>query len=150
LEAAVAGGEQGALEEQRAHAMTLPLLLDREGGLPLAPCSRSHRAQLGSASQHTVDEEAVNNGINAECELGVLAQELVRYRAGKAAAAALQVEAQQMVAIEIGFCNPQFSNQAAARELVVHENLLLWVSNHSAILQRNMHRTMTAAGRRCH
>src|SRR3974390_2871695 len=109
LEPAVARSKQGALEQHRADPVTLPRLLDREGGLALATNDRSYRTQLGDSAQYAVDKETMNDGIDAECELGVVAQELVGYRAGKTAAPALQIEGQEMRAGEIGFGETPFA-----------------------------------------
>ena len=65
LDAAVARGQQRALEQRRADAVALPGLLDAEGGLGLARERRAERAQLGRAAQHAVDEEAVHHGAEA-------------------------------------------------------------------------------------
>ena len=66
LDAAVAGGEQRAVEQRRADAVALPLGFDGEGGLGLARERGPERAQLGRAAQHAVDEEAVDHRVQAE------------------------------------------------------------------------------------
>src|SRR5262249_12734561 len=60
FEAAIARREQRALEQQRADAVTLPWLLDRERRLGLARHGCSNRPQFRSAAQRAIDEKAVN------------------------------------------------------------------------------------------
>jgi len=46
--------------------------------------------------------------------------ELVRYRAGKTPAPAFAVEPKQVVAIDVGFVDPQFADHAAIGQRLVH------------------------------
>jgi hypothetical protein len=46
--------------------------------------------------------------------------ELVRYRAGKAPVPAFAVEPKQVVAIGVGFVDPQFADHAAIGQRLVH------------------------------
>ena len=48
-------------------------LLDREGGFGLACYRRADRPQLGRAAQGPVDEEAMNDGVDAERQIGIVA-----------------------------------------------------------------------------
>src|SRR5262249_48516989 len=66
FEAAVARGEQRALEQHGTDAVALPWLLDREGGLGLTCHGRSDRPQLRCAAQRVVDEETMDERIDAE------------------------------------------------------------------------------------
>ena len=66
FEPAIARGEQRALKQHGADAMALPRLLDRECRFRLARDRRSDRAQLGGAAQRALDEEPVNDRVDAE------------------------------------------------------------------------------------
>ena len=46
--------------------------------------------------------------------------EVVGHRAGKAPAPAVAVEAEQVVAIGVGFADPQFADHAAVGQRLVH------------------------------
>ena len=124
VDAAVARGEQRALEQHGADAVALPGLLDAESGFRLVREQRAERAQFGGAAQHAVDEEAVHHHAHVVRGRGVAGDELVRHRAGKAPVAAFLVEAQQVVAIGVGLADPQFADHAAVRQRLVHLGLL--------------------------
>src|SRR5262249_158950 len=66
----------------------------------------------------------MNERIDAECKIGIVAHEFVRYRAGKTVAAAGGIKTQQVVAVTFGFADPQFADQAAAGQRLAHERLL--------------------------
>jgi hypothetical protein len=67
--AAIARGKQRALEQRRAHTMALPRPLNGECSLRLATGWRAYDAQLGGPAQYIIDEEAVDDRIETECEL---------------------------------------------------------------------------------
>src|SRR5262249_58190165 len=94
LVAAVARSQQRAREQRGADAEALPRPLDAERGLGLLVSAE--RAQLGRAAQHTVDEIAVDDGVEAQRHLHVAADEVVRHGAGETVAPAVAVEPQQM------------------------------------------------------
>src|SRR5262245_31530812 len=122
FDAAVARGEQRALEQHGAYAVALPRLLDGEGGLRLPHQRRTERTQLGRAAQRAVDEEAVDERIDAERKLGIVAHELVGHGAGEAVAPAVGIETQQVVAIGVGFADPQFADHGAVGQRVAHRS----------------------------
>jgi hypothetical protein len=62
----------------------------------------------------------VNDGVDAERQIGIIAHEVVRHRAGKPVAPAVGVEPQQVVAICLGFADPQFADQTAVGEWIMH------------------------------
>ena len=101
--------------------LTLPVLLDRERGLRLVGEALAERTQFRDATQHAVDEEAMDHGIEAERQRDVILDELIRHRAAEAVAAALLIETQQMVAIRTGAVDPQFADHAAVDQMVVHQ-----------------------------
>src|SRR5215468_8133136 len=102
LEAAVARRQQRAAKQRCADAMALPRLLDAEGRLGLAVESRAERPQFASPAQHVVDEEAVDHGIEIVGDGNVIADELIRYAAAEPASPGVRVEAQQMLAVDVG------------------------------------------------
>src|SRR5581483_5128632 len=83
LDAAVARGEERALEERRADPVALPRLLDAEGGFRLARQWSADAPQLGCAAQNAVDEESMQHDARAARGLRVARDRLVRHRAGK-------------------------------------------------------------------
>jgi hypothetical protein len=99
--------------------MSLPRLLDAEGGFALVREHRAQRAQFRGAAQHAVDEEAVDHDAGLVGGCGVSGNEVFRHRAGKAPIAAVAVEAQQVVAIGVGLVDPQFADHAAFRQWLV-------------------------------
>ena len=110
--ATIAGGEERALEERRPDAMALPGVFNRECRFRLCPPRRADGAQLGGTAQHIADKEAVNDRIEPKCELGIFAQEVLRDAARETVAPAFRIKAEQMVAVEIGFGDPQFDGSA--------------------------------------
>jgi len=124
LEATVARREQRALEQHGTDPVALPRLLDGEGGFSFAGHRRPDRSQLRGAAQNPVDEKAMNDGIDPERQIGIVANELVGHRAGKAVAATVGIETQQMVAIVLGFADPQFPDQASLGQRVMHRCVL--------------------------
>ena len=66
----------------------------------------------------------MNDGVDAERQIGIVADELVRHRAGKTVASTVAIETQQVVAISLGFADPQFADQASVREWVTHVHVL--------------------------
>jgi len=65
LDAAVAGGEQAALQKRRTDAVALPRLLDAEGGLGRIRERRAQEPQFGDPTQDAVDEKAVQDDAGA-------------------------------------------------------------------------------------
>ena len=98
-------------------------VFDAEGGLGLARERRPERAQFGRAAQHAVDEEAVHHGAEPEGRVDVVADELIRHAAAEPAVPAFAVEAQQMVAVVVGFADPQFADEAAIGERFLHRRI---------------------------
>jgi hypothetical protein len=66
----------------------------------------------------------MNDGVDAERQIRIVADELVRHRPGKTVAPAVGIETQQVVAISLGFADPQFADQASMRERVTHVRVL--------------------------
>jgi hypothetical protein len=99
-------------------------LLDRERGFGLTLYRRADRPQLRGAAQGPVDEEAVNDRVDAERQIGIIGYELVRHRAGEAVASTVGIETQQMLAIGLGFADPQFADQPSGRQRVTHGRIL--------------------------
>ena len=60
LDAAIARGEQGALQKLGADAVALPGPLDAEGGFGLTRV-RAERPQLRYTAQHAIGQEAVDH-----------------------------------------------------------------------------------------
>ena len=106
VDAAVARDEQRALEQRRADAVALPFGFDGEGDFGFARERGAERAQFGCAAQHAVDKEAVHDRVEAERCCDVVLDEFVGHRAAETAVAAVAVEAQQMIAIDVGFADP--------------------------------------------
>src|SRR5262249_32628483 len=109
----VARGEQHALEQRRADAVALPIFFDAEGGFRLRGERAAERAQFAGAAQGAVDEETVDHGFQADREVDVAADELVRYPAAEPVAPAFAVETQQVVAVKLGFTDPQLADHSA-------------------------------------
>ena len=93
-------------------------------------------AQLGGAAQHAVDKEAMRHDAAGAHGRGVADDDLVGHRAGKAAVPALGIEAKQVIAIGVGFADPQFAHDAAVGQKFLHfklssrrKALILRVSN---------------------
>ena len=63
---------------------------------------------------------AVHHDAQFVRRLGVLGDHLVGDRAGKAAVAALGVEAEQVVAVGAGLADPQFADRAAVGQRLMH------------------------------
>ena len=124
LDAAVARGEQRAVEQRRADAVALPGAFDAERGLGLAREGRSQRAQFGCAPQHAVDEKPVHHRAQPEGRADVVADEFVRHAAAEPAVAAVGVEPQQVVAVLLGFAHPELADDAAVGEGFLHSGLL--------------------------
>jgi hypothetical protein len=61
LDAAIARAQEGAFEQQGADTVTLPWLLDAEGGFSLAREHRTEGAELSSPAQNAINEEAVDD-----------------------------------------------------------------------------------------
>src|SRR6185437_6419966 len=99
LHAAIARGQQRALQQFGPDAEALPGLLDAEGGFRSADKRRAALSQLSGAAQHPIDEENVHDHVEAVASRGTVGDEIVRHRAGKPPVAAVAVEPQQMVAI---------------------------------------------------
>jgi len=57
---------------------------------------------------------------NAEREIVVVANELIRRAAGKPVAPGLRIKAQQMVAVFVCFSDPQFADDAAFGKKLLH------------------------------
>src|SRR6185437_3415178 len=87
---------------------------------------RAIAPQLGGAAQHAVDEEAVHHDARALGGRGMTRDEFVRHRAGKPPVAAVAVEAQQVIAIDISFADPQFADGAAVGQRLVHVRSPAW------------------------
>src|SRR5262249_61595147 len=87
----------------------------------------------------------MNERTDAECKIGIVAHEFVRYRTGKTVAAAGGIKTQQVVAVTFGFADPQFADQAAAGQRLAHERLLWgWglgaeITNHIAPQYKSDH-----------
>ena len=120
FDAAVARGQQRALQQHGADAVALPFLLDAEGGFRLMGEQRADRPQFAGAAHDAIDKEAMHHDADFVGGGGVAGDEFVRYRAGKAGVAAFRVEPEQMVAIGVGFGRPQFADDAAAGQGFVH------------------------------
>ena len=119
-EVAVACGEQGAAEQRRADAVTLPCLLDADRGLRLARETGAERPQLGGAAHHSVDEETMHDGVERNRQIDIAANEIVGDAAAEPAVAARRIEAKHMVAILCGLTDPQFADHAAFGKNVLH------------------------------
>ena len=63
----------------------------------------------------------MNDRIDAQRPLSIFMHELVGHDAGKAAAPAVGVESQEVIAIGMGFTDPQLADQAVGRQQVGHE-----------------------------
>jgi hypothetical protein len=82
----------------------------------------------------------VNQRVDAERQFGVAAHKFVGDRPGKAVAAAVGIKPQQVVAINLGFADPQFADHGSIGERVSHRGtpeLLCGLANRPGILQRN-------------
>jgi hypothetical protein len=66
----------------------------------------------------TVDEEAVHDRVQPHRGVDEVADIRVRHAAAEPAVAAFGVESQQVVAIFIGFADPQLADQAAVGKRV--------------------------------
>src|SRR5437660_12251209 len=64
----------------------------------------------------------MHDRINAEGEVGVVFEELLGDSSAKSIAPAVDIEPQQMIAIKLGFGDPQLSDQAATRKRVSHQS----------------------------
>ena len=90
-------------------------------GLGLARRGRAERAQFGGAAQHAVDEEAMHHRAQRRTSRRrSLRMNVVGHAAAEPAVPAAAVEPQQMVAIAVGFADPQFADQAAVGERILH------------------------------
>ncbi len=118
--AAIARAQQRALEQCAADPVTLPGLFDGEGGFRRARKHRADVAQLGGAAQRAVDEKAMHHRVDALGGGGVGRDRLVRHRAGEAGVPAVLVEAQEVVAVGVGLADPQFADEAAVGQKLVH------------------------------
>src|SRR5271166_4413690 len=116
LDTAVTRGEQAAFEQRRADTQALPPLLDAEGDLGLALVE----PQLGSAAQHSVHEEAVNDHIAAARCCGIGSNYAVGDCATETVTTAFSVQPEQMVAIGVPFDAPELPDQAAFDKDLVH------------------------------
>src|SRR6266511_5276212 len=118
LDLAVAGREQHTFEQLRSHAMALPSILDAECCFRLA-CG-FEQAQLGRTAQHAVDKEPVNERAAQRGGLGIPPDEVVGNHAAEAIAPTSGVEAQQVLAVKLGFANPQPADSATGYQRLVH------------------------------
>ena len=89
-------------------------------------------SQLGCAAQHATDEEAVDHDTGQPARLRVAANEFIGYRAAEPVAPALGIEAQQMVAIEMRFDDPQLADGVAIDQMHYQRTVL------SEYVARNM------------
>src|SRR5262249_1897865 len=71
-----------------------------------------------------VDEEAVNHAVEAVGDRHVIAHELIGYAGAEPAAPCVSVEAQQMLAVDVGLGGPELSDPAAFGKDVAHQDLL--------------------------
>ncbi len=80
----------------------------------------AERPQFGRAAHHAVDEKAMHHGIERQRQIDVIADEVVGYAAAEPAAPAVAVEPQQVVAVFVGFADPQFADHAAFGKNFLH------------------------------
>jgi len=118
-DAAIAGGEQDVLEQDRADTMALPLGLDAEGRFGFVR-ERRGRPQLRSAAQGSIEEKAVHDRPEVADAAGMLRNKVVTDRAGEAAVPAVGIEPQQMIAVGLGFAGPKLADDAARGKKVMH------------------------------
>ena len=70
----------------------------------------------------------MHHGIERKRQIDEIADEVVGYAAAEPAVPARRVEPQQMVAVSIGFADPQFADHAAIGKNVLHSRGLLTLS----------------------
>src|SRR5262245_17809752 len=120
LEPAVARGQQRARQQRGADAVALPGMFDAERRLGFAVETGAERPQFTGAAQHAVDEEAMDDAIEAVGYGDVVADKFVRHAGAETAAAGAGIEPQQMLAIDVGLAGPQLSDPAALGKDVAH------------------------------
>src|SRR5216683_2796969 len=125
LDAAIARGEQRAIEQRRSDAMTLPRLLDAESGLGLLRQLAPERPQFGGATHDSVDKETMDHGIQAADRTSVVGNELIGHRPAEAIVPALRVQPQKVIGIFLAFANPKLPNDAAVGKQITHDQGLL-------------------------
>src|ERR1051326_1779214 len=108
--------------------VALPRLLDSERGLRLLRESGAEPTQFSGAPQCPVDEEAVQHRVEADCQIDVAADEIIRPPTAEPVAAAFAMEPQQMVAVKLGFTDPELADHTAIDQGVVHRHSPHWLS----------------------
>src|SRR5262245_37723300 len=121
LDLPVAGREQHALEQRRSRAAALPPPLDAQGRLGFARMLK--QAQLGRTASHAIDKKTVDDHSVERGGLGIPPDELVGNRAAEPTAPTFGIEAQQMLAVKLGFADPQLADSTPGYERLIH-----WVS----------------------
>ena len=115
---------RAASSVRSSRAEPTPWLCQGASMLKAASASRANAGPSGRNSaaprKHAVDEEAMHHRAQAERRADVVADELVRHAAAEPAVAAVAVETQQMVAVAVGFADPQLADHAAVGEGFLH------------------------------
>src|SRR5215471_11575133 len=120
LDAAIARGKQSPVKQSRTDAMALPGLLDAEGDLGLVRWRGSNRTQLGGPAQDAVNEEPVNDSVEAADRADVVGDEFFRHGTTEPAAPAVLVEPQKMLTVFFDFADPDLPDDAAVDEQITH------------------------------
>src|SRR5476651_322646 len=99
----------------------LPRLFDREGGFGLVRNMIGGDAELRTAAQGAVDEEAVDDRIRSQRLRRVFLDEVIGDRSSEAIGAACRIETQKMLAEAVGFTDPELPDHASCLGSVVHD-----------------------------
>ena len=109
--------------------MALPRLFHADRRLRLTGKSSAQLPQLGAGAHFAVEEKAVHDGFERNRQIDVIANEIVGYAAAEPIVPARGIEPQQMVAVFIGFADPQFADYTAFGKNVLHSEGLLTLSS---------------------
>lgn len=108
---AIASGEDHALHQIVADAVTLPLALDAERGFRFARERFAVGTQLRHRAQHAVDEVSVHDGVGRQRAGCILIDEIGIDRRAEAVAPALGIEAQQVLAQRGALAEPKLADR---------------------------------------